>query len=130
MRIVLDSNVWISALVFGGAPRRVIERAIADGTVIVISAEIASEVRRVLGAKFPGFVDDFDALQAVLTGSLQPVALGGVVVDVCRDSDDNRILETAVIGAADTIVSGDKDLLVLSRYLDIAICTATHWLTE
>lgn len=130
MRIVLDSNIWISALVFGGAPRRVIERAISEGIVLVSSAEISSEVHRILRRKFPEFVDDFDALQAALSGSLLSVPLGAVTIDACRDPDDNRILETAVIGTAAAIISGDKDLLVLGRYEAIAILTASQWLAE
>ena len=59
MRIVIDSHIWISALVFGGKPRCIFERAVVDGWTIITSEEIFTEVRRILTAKFVDFVDDF-----------------------------------------------------------------------
>lgn len=50
----IDTYVWISALVFGGAPRAVFEEAVGEGLLIVWSAAITSEIRRILAAKFPG----------------------------------------------------------------------------
>jgi putative PIN family toxin of toxin-antitoxin system len=123
MRLVVDSNVWISALVFGGQPRKVFETAVRNGYTIVISPEIITEVRRTLHAKFPDFIDDFEALLAVLTLRVERVELGSARVDLCRDPDDNRVLETAVIGRATCIISGDKDLLTIDKYNSIFIRT-------
>jgi putative PIN family toxin of toxin-antitoxin system len=127
-RLVIDSNVWISALVFGGAPRQVFETIVHDGLRLVTSAEILTEVRRVVGVKFPEFIDDVEALIAVIHDQLDSVALGSITIDVCRDPDDNRVLETAIIGDAAGIVSGDKDLLVLGGYDGVAIVTPKEWL--
>lgn len=57
----------------------------------------------------------------VLVEHTTSVTLGPITVNACRDPDDNRILETAVLGHADTIVSGDKDLLSLGGYEGITI---------
>ena len=128
-RLVVDSNVWISALVFGGAPRQVFEAIVHDGLRLVVSAEILTEVRRVAGVKFPDFTDDVEALIGVLQENLEVVSLGSITIDVCRDPDDNRVLETAILGDAEAIVSGDKDLLVLGDYEGIAITTPRAWLS-
>ena len=126
--IVVDSNVWISALVFGGGPRRVFERIVRDGKRLVVSEAIHVEVRRIVGAKFPGFESDVDALRTVMAPFTNVVALGAATVDVCRDPDDNRVLETAMLGRASGIVTGDHDLLVLGTYERIRIVTPASWL--
>lgn len=121
MKVVIDSNVWISALVFGGNPRRIFERVIAEGWTIVASEEIFTEVRRVLIDKFADFIEDFNSFQAVLRPYTTMVQLGQIRVAICRDEDDNRVIETAIIGRASHIITGDKDLLVLSKYKQIVI---------
>lgn len=121
MRIVIDSNVWISALVFGGKPRQIFERVVTDGWTIVVSEEIFTEVRRVITIKFGDFLDDFEDFRAILQPYTDKVRLGEIKVVACRDEDDNRVIETALIGNTHYIITGDKDLLVLSKYNSIAI---------
>ena len=128
MRVVIDSNVWISALVFGGSPRRVFEAVVSKGHSLALSEEIVTEVRRVLHAKFPDFSLGFEALLTVVAPRIHYVTLGTLQVDVCRDPDDNRVLETAVIGGADFIISGDNDLLALGQYAGISICSPAETL--
>lgn len=127
-RVVVDSNVWISALVFGGAPRQVFEIVVREGLRLLVSAEILTETRRVVAAKFPDFVDDVETLLDVLDDYVDSIPLGSVTIDVCRDPDDNRVLETAILGGAEVIISGDKDLLILGAYRDVAISTPHDWL--
>ena len=95
---------------------------------LVVSAEILTEIRRVVSAKFPDFVDDVESLVAALDDHLDTVALGSITIDVCRDPDDNRVLETAILGDAATIVSGDRDLLALGTYEGVAVVTPSDWL--
>ena len=128
MRIVIDSNVWISALVFGGKPRHIFELVITDGWTIIVSEEIFTEVRRTLNDKFDDYVDDFAIFQAVLQPYTTKVQLGSVKVSASRDQDDNRIIETALIGNASYIVTGDKDLTIISKYNNIKILTPTEFL--
>ena len=128
MRIVIDSNVWISALVFGGKPRHIFERVITEGWTIIVSEEIFTEVRRTLNDKFDDYVDDFAIFQAVLQPYTTKVQLGSVKVSACRDQDDNRVIETALIGNSSHIITGDKDLIVLSKYNNIRILTPTEFL--
>jgi len=122
MRLVIDSNVWISALVFGGNPRKLLELVVRQGHTIVASEEIFSETRRVLNNKFPDFVDDFEKLIVVLKPHMSMAKLGSIDVKVSRDPNDDYIIETALTGGAKYIVSGDKDLLELNNYQEIIIC--------
>ena len=130
MRIVIDSNVWISALVFGGNPRRIFEQVVANGWTIVASEEIYTEIRRVLVTKFDNFLEDFDIFQAILRPYIEIIKLGGVKVTLCRDEDDNRVIETATIGNAGYIISGDKDLLVLENFERAEILTPTDFISK
>jgi len=122
MRIVLDSNIWISALVFGGNPRKLLETIVADGHEIVVCEELFTEIRRILHKKFPYFINDFEELVVVLKPSTKKVKLGSVSLKVSRDPKDDFVIETAVIGNAPYIISGDKDLLVIGKYESISIC--------
>jgi putative PIN family toxin of toxin-antitoxin system len=128
MRIVIDSNVWISAIVFGGNPRSLFEKVIANGWTIVVSEEILTEIRRIIAKKFDSFVGDFDQFYALLRPRIIVVPLGTLRIKASRDEDDNRVIETAVIGQATYIISGDKDLLVLGKYRQIIILTPTTFL--
>jgi putative PIN family toxin of toxin-antitoxin system len=116
MRLVIDSNVWVSALVFGGKPRKVFESVIRDGHVLIGSEAILDETRRILHDKFSDFSQDFEDLATILESHLLRVKPGTLEVKISRDPDDDIVLETAALGRADYIVTGDKDLLVLGQY--------------
>ena len=92
-RIVVDSNVWISALVFGGQPRRIFELVVQNGYRIILSQEIVTEIHSILHKRFPDFTADFDALLAALALRVEQVQLGAIKLQVSRDPDDDRILE-------------------------------------
>ncbi len=122
MRLVIDSNIWISALVFGGNPRRLLESIVSSGHRIVVCEELFTETRRVLHKKFPEFVENFEELALILQPLTEKVKLGSISIKATQDAKDDYIIETAVIGGAEYIVTGDKDLLVLSKYKNILIC--------
>lgn len=122
-RAVLDTNVIVSGLGWRGAPAAILD-AVSDGRlVLVTSAPLLAELRRVL---------EYPKLAKVIQGGPQLadlVAASGVVVapsrvlTVVSDDDDNRVLEAAIEGAADYIVSGDADLLDLGSFQGIPIIT-------
>lgn len=122
-RIVIDTNVWISALVFGGMPRQVFELALQQGTAIIASEAIFTEARRILNRKFPDFVDDFETLIPALGSTLHVVPLGTITVSASCDPDDNAIIETALVAQAPVVISGDKDLLGLETYQSVTFLT-------
>lgn len=126
MRIVLDTNVLVSALHFGGRPRRVLERAIRGEYELVTGAAILRELERIL-------IDTcgWDSARAAMARSevegLAHVAHQATIPRVCRDPDDDAILSIAVAGHAEAIVTGDSDLLDLDRYGAVAIMTVTDF---
>ncbi len=129
MIVVLDTNVWISALQFAknrGTPARALEKAMSED-VIASCAEIESEILRVLTQKFLWEVHRAQgALEAVLARSTR-VHLRGTVKD-CRDPNDDMFLECAVRASADLLIAGDKDLLVLGSYRGTRIVTPAEYL--
>ncbi|MBW4062110.1 putative toxin-antitoxin system toxin component, PIN family [Candidatus Saccharibacteria bacterium] len=127
-RVVIDTNVWVSALVFGGKPRQVVE-LLARGIVeVVISPEILTEMRRKIASKFPDFGTDLGLIEILLEQDAELVMLGSITVTASRDDDDNRILETALVGNCNYIVSGDKDLLVLGSYEGVEILAPAEFM--
>ncbi|HEY0759691.1 MAG TPA: putative toxin-antitoxin system toxin component, PIN family [Acidisarcina sp.] len=126
--MVLDTNVWISALQFGtalGTPSRALERAMVED-VIGTCLEIESEIIRVLVSKFHWEHEQAEAvLGTVLARSIR-VSLRGNV-KVCRDADDDMFLETAVRARASLLIAGDKDLLVLGSYKGVRIVTPAEY---
>jgi putative PIN family toxin of toxin-antitoxin system len=122
-KAVLDTNVIVSGLGWRGAPAAILDAVADDRLVLVTSEPLLAELRRVL---------EYPRLAKVIQGGAQLadlVAASGVVVapsrvlTVVRDDDDNRVLEAAIEGAADYIVSGDADLLDLGSFQGIPIIT-------
>ena len=128
LKAVLDTNVFVSALVFGGKPQVVIQWLVENGS-IYISQDILTETRRIVHAKFPNFIIDLARLEKLLERDALWVVLGSTKVNICQDPDDNMIIETALLGQCNYIVSGDNDLLVLKNYQNIQIETPSHFLS-
>lgn len=119
-RVVVDTNVYVSAIVFGGTPKLVLDLVHLRGGVLLVSPFILAEVEKVLDRKFRWEAHSIAEHRRLLwsdAGLLQPFT----EVTACRDPKDNHILALAVDGAADVIVTGDDDLLVLNPFREIAI---------
>jgi len=126
-RIVLDTNVIVSALVFGGVPRIVLELADARRCHL-FSEPIQTEVRRVLADKFDWSSNMLDQVLPVIWGMGEQVIPHATVSAVTDDPDDNRILECAIAAKADVIISGDHHLLALRNFESIPIVTPRQFL--
>jgi uncharacterized protein len=128
--VVLDTNVWISALQFakrGGTPTRALERAMS-GDTIASCLEIEAEIQRVLTEKVlwePSRARA--ALEVVLARAIR-VRLRGTVKE-CRDPNDDMFLECAARAHADLLVAGDKGLLVLGSYKGTRILTPAQYVS-
>lgn len=117
-RVVLDSNIYISAFLFGGKPLQVVQLAERGAFILLISASVRSEVEDTLAEKF-GYSSAMIHNSCNRIWTLATQIVPAIRVDLCRDEDDNRILECALAGDARFIVTGDRDLLDLphvSRY--------------
>jgi len=114
--VLIDTNVWISGIVFGGKPQKVI-RFFVDGIIVAVtSEELMSELRRKITQKFPLYVPYLAPLEASIREQAMIVKLGMEPVNASRDVDDNLVIETALAGQARIIVMGDNDLLILGAY--------------
>jgi putative PIN family toxin of toxin-antitoxin system len=125
LRIVLDTNVLISAILFGGKPRQILEKAIRGEIQLCISEPILEEFRGVLRrSKFDYSPEMIQIILTELTGIAHLVNPSRAIEVVSEDPADNRILECAVEAKASYIVTGDSHLLKLSRYGSIEIGNA------
>jgi putative PIN family toxin of toxin-antitoxin system len=129
-RVVLDTNVLISGLCFGGKPRRVLELAVEGRIQLFSTAVLIDEFERVMTAKFPdreaAVRDTLDEL-----GLIQRLVPRRALVRlkvIAADPADDRVLECAVAARAGFIVSGDKHLLDLGRFRKIAILSPSDFL--
>ena len=107
-RVVLDTNVIVSALVFGGVPRQIVELIEAGLCSFFYSRDIQLEVRRVLLEKFIWSEERLDDDLAIVWSLGVKVVPQHRLRVVAGDPDDDRIVECALAGNADAIVSGDS----------------------
>ncbi len=130
MRVVLDTNVLVSAIVFGGPPGRLVELAAEGHLQLVLSPPLIHELREVLRRKF-GF-SDAAAYQAetILRRTSIVVEPQREVAIISEDPEDNRVLEAALASDAEIIVSGDRHLLNLENFGTIPIMSARELLNR
>lgn len=122
MRIVLDTNVLISGIFFGGPPARILQSWIRKAIQIVLTEQIFEEYRRVgeeLATKFPSI--NIDPILEFLPLFGEFVETRGMSETICDDPDDNKFIECALAGRSKLIVSGDKHLLKISGYKGIEV---------
>ena len=125
--VVADSNVFISALVFGGRPRRILELAEAGTFSLVVCPHLRDEVEEVLIRKF-GWPPGYARIACQPLWAISHQVRPKVHVKVAVDPDDDRILECAIEAQADIIVTGDRDLLRLGTFRSVAIMTPAAFL--
>lgn len=129
-RVVLDTNVLISGLCFGGKPAEVLKCALSGKLHVFTSAALVGEFKGVMELKFP-------TRRAAILDTLRELSdIWEVVPDealprvrhVAADPADDRVLECAVAARADCIVSGDGHLLALGTFGKIPILAPADFL--
>jgi putative PIN family toxin of toxin-antitoxin system len=131
-RYVFDTNVIISSVLFeSGNPSKAFRYALHHGEVL-LSLEVLEELSDVFGReKFDRFVTSEERDEFLETFVERAIFVEIVeTVQECRDPKDDKILELALNGRAEYIVSGDKDLLVLNPFRGVKIVTAEEFLKE
>ena len=128
---MVDTTIWISALIFGGVPLRALEYA---GThyIIAISREIYDEVVDVLSRqKFAGKINAFLVIKKLNTflneAEAEWVSLRGNVRD-CLDPKDNKFLDCALAAGAGVILSSDWHLRSMDPYHGLRILNPQEFL--
>jgi len=122
VRVILDTNVFISGVFFGGPPSRILE-GWRDGRLkLVLSPEILDEYQRVADELHTQFPDiDLSGLFELLVVAAEMHHAEPLPEAVCIDPDDDKFLACALASSAYLIVSGDKHLLQVAGYREIEI---------
>jgi len=127
-RVVFDTNILVSALVFpGGQGEAALRRIIEQTDQLVLSRPIVDELLDVLARKFARDAEEL-AHVAVFVTELAVIVAPKRRLRVVKDDPDNRILECAVAGRAQVIVTGDKALLALKMYEKVRILGLREYL--
>lgn len=129
MKVVFDTNIFISALVIpSGSAEKALLKVIEGPDELILSHDIIDEVLTILSSKFSR---DREALSRVAVNLAE---IGRIIkpwkrVSIFQDEPDNRILECAIAGKADAIITGDKAMLKLESCEGIKFITLKDYLT-
>lgn len=132
MRLILDTNILVSALVFKSEKANTVVRHAAKKHTLLFSESTFKELKStLLKPKFAEIAE----LKIIRNFLFNLVRIGEFMeptekIAVCRDPKDNKFLELAVAGNADLIVTGDKDLLVLNPFRGIKIISPSDFLIQ
>ena len=130
MKVVFDTNILVSALVFpGGRADIALRRIIEERDRLLLSKPILDELLGILARKFSRDSEEL-AHVAVFLSDLSIIVKPRRKLAVLADEPDNRILECAVSGGADAIVTGDKALLELRTFRKVKLLSLQAYLDE
>jgi uncharacterized protein len=128
MRVVFDTNNFVSALVIPGSfAEKAILRLIDGIDTLVLSKDILDELLSILSVKFSRDREEISRL-AVMFSELSEWVTPAIRLGILEDKADNRILECAIQGRADVIVTGDKRMLRLREYGGVKIVSLKKYL--
>lgn len=129
-RVVLDTNVLISGILFGGKPREVLELVIQGKIKAYLSPEILNEFKEVLGRpKFGLSREECFAISREVEDAFSLVYPQIIIDRIQDDPDDNAILECALAAEAEYIISGDPHLLNLGTIEEIKIFSPSRFIS-
>ena len=122
MKAVFDTNVLIAAFLTEGLCSGLLIRARKQAFNLVLCDDIIREFEGILTKKFKLASTDISEISAIVSEAASEILHKlGPIPNICRDPNDDMIIACAVDAAADYIVTGDEDLLILKSYKDIAI---------
>jgi putative PIN family toxin of toxin-antitoxin system len=128
LKVVFDTNVYISAILTSGTPRKILNLAREGKFNLFISEPVLLEVERVLRLKVK--LDSFKI--SIILDSIRDISIfvspSFTLSVVERDKSDDRILECALEAKADYIISGDSYLLSLKEYQGIKTLSPAEFL--
>ena len=121
MKAVFDTNIFVSALVWRGAPYRCLLAAEAGLAELIVSPPILDELRTVLIRKFEQTSAEAEESVEFIAEVARSVHITGNLHGVADDPADDKFIETAWVGGAPYIVSGDHHLLALGTHAGISV---------
>jgi len=131
VRVVLDTNVVVSGVFFGGVPGKILAAWSAGAFVLVLSPAILEEYRRVgheLGVRYPAITAAFEPVLTLIAMNAVIVDAPPLTVPVSADADDDMFLAVALAAKAAVVVSGDQDLLEVSGWRGVDVLTPRQFL--
>ncbi len=126
MRVILDTNVLMSAVFFGGIPGRLLSAWAAKRFSLVLSPDIFDEYRRVgreLARRYPALENSLEPVLALISTNAIIVDVQPLERQVSEDADDDKFLACAAASRTRVLVSGDKHLLRVSGWQGIEVLT-------
>ena len=130
MKLLLDTNVLVAALVARGTCNDLLEHCVRHH-IVISSKPLLDELRDVLTRKFRQRAMDVRAAVRLFEETFTLVAPEVLEPPACRDPDDDVVLATALAGESAAIVSGDQDLLILDPFRGIRVLApAAFWKWE
>jgi putative PIN family toxin of toxin-antitoxin system len=129
MKIVLDSNVFVSSFYWQGNPRKVFDRITNGFDELYITDGILREISAVMSSKkFDTNKHEIEEYIEIIESYSVKVFSKNKIEEVSRDKDDDKILQCGLEGNVDFIITGDKDLLVLKGYKNMKIINPKDYL--
>jgi putative PIN family toxin of toxin-antitoxin system len=129
LRVVFDTNILISALLWHGPPFQCVELARLGLVRSVTCNELLDEFVEVLLRRFRLTIYQAEQARRSVVNFSEVVAITGQLKVVVDDPDDDKVIECAVVGKADYIVTGDHHLLALGQYGNISIVKAAQFIS-
>jgi len=133
LKVVLDTNIWVSAMIWGGMPARIIKTAEENKIAIITSEEILQEISRTLA--YPRLREIYEGTGVSREQLIEAILRVATLVEVKTrvriiqdDLTDDKFLGCALDGKADFVVSGDEHLLRKEHHQGIHIVSARQFL--
>lgn len=130
IRVVLDTNVLLSALLFKGRTARMVNLWRGGAIMALLSRETFQEFSVTL--HYPKFALTAGEIKAIIEEEVLPylevVETTEVIEGICADPEDDKLIACAVAGAADFIVSGDRHLLAVKKFRSIRVVSVSDFL--
>jgi uncharacterized protein len=130
VRVTLDTNIYVSALQFGGKPMQLLQMGLEGELDIAISQPILDEALRVLREKFAWSDEHLRDAEAAIGAATYRVTPTEKLDIVVADPDDNMVIECAEASGSSVILSGDRHLLTLNGVRGLRILRAAEFLAE
>lgn len=129
IKVVIDTNVFVSGIFFSGPPSRILKAWQEDRIQIAASEDIITEYKRVIDTFSVQFEDiNFDPILELLLIEAELVPSYSFTEPVCEDPDDDKFLACAIASKSKYIISGDKHLLKIGNYVNSSIVTPRYFL--
>lgn len=129
LRVVLDTNVLVSSLIFGGKPQQTENLILEKKMVGIISPVLLAEFTDVLAKRFSFNESRLRQAEKKIKKNFV-IVKPRATIKILKDDADNRVLEAAVEGDCRFIITGDKELLDLKSFKGIKIITPSRFLEE